>query len=274
MKRALDYCTEHPEITQITLLSDSSAAISNITKTTTHSCQALSILFINHAKKFLINENHRITIQWIPGHQGHELNEIADKLAKKGCYLPQIILRTSISYHAEKRSRLVTKEWEDAVNNKPYTGAFSKITYNLPDIKPSQTFMNLEKKTEVFGRLTQLRTMHGYNIGYYERFKIPYDPECLCNHLIPPEPITNIRDHIFHNCEAYDEHRHILEKFNRRIDPTRLLSSEKGMAIAAKFIEATGAFTANGRPPKKPTSPEIPGLDLSEITQSQESDHG
>jgi hypothetical protein len=53
-----------------------------------------------------------------------------------------------------------------------------------------------------------------------------------------------------------------------------LLSCEKGLAAVAKFIELTGAFTATGLPLQKPTSPELPGLDLSDTTQTQESDYG
>jgi precorrin-6B methylase 1 len=105
MKRAIDYCNIHPEIKQNIFLSDSASALSNTPKTTPHSCQAFSIFFNRFAAEFLENESHQITLQWIPRHQGFQLNERADRLAKKGCYRPQMILVESLSYHTEKRSK-------------------------------------------------------------------------------------------------------------------------------------------------------------------------
>jgi hypothetical protein len=45
--------------------------------------------------------------------------------------------------------------------------------------KPNTIFRNLSNKPEVFGHLTQLRTMHGYNT-YYKRFNIDWDRTCAC----------------------------------------------------------------------------------------------
>jgi hypothetical protein len=204
MKRALDYQKDHQEIKHIIFMSDSSLAITNITSTEPHPCQHLSIFFARPATEFLAHEDHHITIQWIPGHQGHEINKKADKLAKKGCYLPQTMLPESISYHAEKKTQIPTKEWRATVAAKPYTGAFREVTFESPNPKPNLTFIQLEDKPEIFGQLTQIRTMHGYNISYFNRFHIEHEPECLCTEIIPPVPPSRICDHIFQNTKHTD----------------------------------------------------------------------
>jgi hypothetical protein len=41
--------------------------------------------------------------------------------------------------------------------------AFEEVTFDPLPIKPSKVFTTLAHEPEAFGRLTQLRTMHGYN---------------------------------------------------------------------------------------------------------------
>jgi len=81
---------------------DSTSAITNITQTHTHSTQTISIAFSKLAECFLFIPDNKITIQWIPGHKGHAINEKADKYARRGCHSDINILDSSLSYHAEK----------------------------------------------------------------------------------------------------------------------------------------------------------------------------
>jgi hypothetical protein len=147
----------------------------------------------------------------------------------------------------------------------PYTGAFREVTFEPPNPKPNLTFVQLEDKPEIFSRLTQIRTMHGYNVSYFNRFHIEHEPECLCTEIIPPVPPSRIHDHIFHNCEEYQTHRYILTAVNRQHSPTILLSGNKGILAVAKFIELTGAFSSTGKPVTKQPFPDLPGLDLTDI---------
>jgi len=43
--------------------------------------------------------------------------------------------------------------------------------------------------------------------SYLARLNIPHEPECVCGNIIPPNPISHFRDHVFHNfnCEANRE---------------------------------------------------------------------
>jgi hypothetical protein len=231
-----------------------------------HPTQPFSIIFAKHARTFLETPNHKITLQWIPGHKGHANNERADKLAKRGCKSPQEFISNSIAYYAEKRTELVLKRWKAQLKKEPLTGALGEVTYKPPSTKPNKVFLQLRDQPEVFGRLTQARTMHGYNPSYYTRFKIPHDPECICGHEIPPEPVSRFRDHILHNCYAYHEHRHILTTVHRDHSPYILLGSDKGLIAVAKFLKLTGAFTATGTPYEPPTTPQLPELDFRDIT--------
>jgi hypothetical protein len=72
---------------------------------------------------------------------------------------------------------------------------------------------------------------------------------------------------------SHAEHHEILTAVNIRNSSTILLSGTKGLLAAAKFLEATGAFTATGRPITKHPSPTLPGLDTTENPVSQETDY-
>ena len=268
MRYAHQYCLGHPNIKQIYFFSDSSSALTNITRTNPHPSQTFSLTFIKYAKAFLLSQHHHITLQWVPGHRSFEDNERADWLAHKGCRNTQEILtRSSLSYHAERHSRLVQSLWRhdwQKWRKKNQTSAFGAITFHLPTTKPGKVFKILENQREIFGRLTQIRTMHGYNPHFFHRFNIhQFDPDesnCICGHTIPPNPARRFRDHIFHICEEYREHRHILSEVSRDHDPSFLLDTTKGLLATAKFLKLTGAFTASGTPYEPPPAPKLPQI--------------
>jgi ribonuclease HI len=266
MRLAIDACKDNPQIQNLHFYSDSVSAITNITRTHAHPSQTTSIAFSKHAKQFAESTNHKITIQWIPGHKGHAINELADKYARRGCRSDLSILDSSLSYFAEKRSRIVQKKWREDLKKHPLTGAFGEVTSDPPTTKPNEVFMKLQDQPEVFGRLTQMRTMHGYNPHYYHRFlKVEYGPNdlnCICDHYLPPYPARHFRNHVLHNCEAYEDHRHILTKVSRLHHATILLGSKKGLLETGRFLKETGAFSATGTPYQPPETPEIPELEL------------
>ena len=264
MRLALRLCKERPNITTIQFYSDSSSALTNILETTAHPTQILSLAFIKNAKEFLQSNNHQIVLQWIPGHFGHTINEHADRLTKRGCRKEHELLDNTLSYHAERRSRLVSKHWRKEFRQNPPSGAFGEVTYYPPTTKPNKVFLQLETQPEVFGRLTQVKTMHGYNPHFYARFNIEHNPDCICGHRLPPFPARNFRDHILHNCEEYNDQRHILTSVSRDHQAPILLGSIKGLLATAKFLKESGAFTLNGRPYEPPPPHEIPGLQLNE----------
>src|SRR5215472_14978006 len=262
MVLANEYCGQHPEIMEIVFISDSSATITNITRLNAHPSQRLSRIFVKNAETFLKHESHKITIKWAKGHRGTAINEEADKLAKLGRRKPQNHLSPLLLYYAEKQSHLTLTQWrKDFDSNRP-TGAFGEVTFHPPTTKPDRTFLQLANDPEVFGRLTQVRTMHGYNPPYYHRFHIDHDLECTCGNYFNPANVAFHRRHILNNCDEYADHHHLLSHASQTRDPTILLGSTKGLLAVAKFLKASGAFTADGRPYHPPHPPEVPELEL------------
>ncbi len=75
----------YPDITKIELLSDSLAALSSIVSTGKITSTRFKI------KKLLeLHSKTSVEFFWIPSHQGHSGNELADELAKDATNLPFI----------------------------------------------------------------------------------------------------------------------------------------------------------------------------------------
>jgi ribonuclease HI len=75
----------YPDVKRIELLSDSLAALSSIVST-----EKIPSTFIE-IRKLLASHSHiYVTFFWIPSHQGHSGNELADELAKDATNLPFI----------------------------------------------------------------------------------------------------------------------------------------------------------------------------------------
>ena len=200
---ASDYCSSHPEISNILFISDSSSAITNATRTHTHPSQRLSCIFAPHANSFLQNDAHHITLLWTKGHKGTRVNEEADRLAKLGRAANQDDLLPTLSYYAEKCSRLTLKHWKRDFNSNWPTGAFGEVTFHPPSTKPSKVSQQLADDPEVFGQLTQVRTMHGYNPPYYHCFHINRDLECACGIQVNPNDVSFHRRHVLNACDQY-----------------------------------------------------------------------
>jgi len=124
--------------------------------------------------------------------------------------------------------------------------------------------MSLEQEHEVFGRLMQICTMYGYNPAYFHRLNIKHDPECICGHLIPPNPSRRFWNHILLNCDVYKEHCHILSAISpqHQHHASILLGSTKGLLAMVRFLKESGAFTAMGKPYKPSTTSTLPGQKL------------
>jgi hypothetical protein len=262
MVLANDYCSHHPEITNLIFISDSSSALKNITRTHAHPSQTLSCTFVKHAKSFLENDTHHISLMWTKGHRGTPINEEADRLAKQGRKATQDHLPPTLTYFAEKRSRSTLKNWrKDFEANRP-TGSFGEVTFRPPSNKPDKVFSQLASDPEVFGRLTQIRTMHGYNPPYFHRFHIDRDLSCACGNYFDPEDASFHRRHILNSCDEYIQHHHILSHASRTRDPAILLGSVKGLLATAKFLKTSGAFTTDGNPFQPTRPPENPEMEL------------
>ena len=107
----------------------------------------------------------------------------------------------------------------------------------------------LEKKREVFGRLMQCRTGHGYIGEYYAKFVPTENVDCPCGKNF------QTREHILRDCPRYEAHRHTLREFSEDISIPEILGTTKGITALATFIEESGAFTKSGEPRKTWSAP-------------------
>jgi ribonuclease HI len=243
---------QNNNIHNINIFSDSSSAISSIPDTTPHPAQFLSIHFVKKARAFLdCKTQHRITIQWLPSHCGITGNERADELAREGTspQLPAVFSSASLSYLKAKSKKDLIKDWtkEWRMGRQSASANFRPFDHP-PSLRPSKSFKSLQSKKEIFGRMTQLFTGHGYNGEYYARFVPDNDTACNADHIL------NSRNHILLYCSKYEQHRHILRKISPNLSIQTLLRTNKGLMAVAKFIEKSGAFTRSGSPYIKRTA--------------------
>ncbi|KAJ7219945.1 hypothetical protein GGX14DRAFT_432501 [Mycena pura] len=110
-----------------------------------------------------------------------------------------------------------------------------------PSLKPTTQFVELSEKREVYGRLTQCRTGHGFIGEYYNRFVFSEDVDCPCGEIF------QTREHLLCECPQYENQRGILQGASRDMALPEILGTKGGVAALAKFLEATGAFTKTGK---------------------------
>ena len=104
------------------------------------------------------------------------------------CYF-YVLFNNSCVERLLSRTKLILKGWRKYYQAKAFRSTFWNTTTRPPDTKPSKGV------TEVFGRPTQLRTMHGFNTYYYFRFNISNrDWDCECGDATP-QPRRGARTH-------------------------------------------------------------------------------
>ena len=117
---------------------------------------------------------------------------------------------------------------------------------------------------------SHIRTIHGHTTAYYARFNIRHDALCFCGHQIPPDPL-HVHDHTLHNCEHFEEHRHILSAVSRHHDPSILLGTTPnyGQNLRSLYKERIAIHTTLTsydaasyitKPPRAPTRPQRPAM--------------
>jgi ribonuclease HI len=232
-------------LTHIAIFSDSSSALASITDYSPRPGQHLSYIFSKKAFAFLDDLSHRISLYWTPSHCGVEGNERADKLAKEATRpdRPIVFNEPTISFHKAHSKRIMTKRWTQMWGTaRDKLHLFRPAAAKPPSLTPSHIFQALKDKKEVFGRVTQALTGHGYIGEYYHRFGIDgvthcEDDECL-----------QTRYHILAECSRYQQHRLSLAAVSENMSLQVLFSSKKGLRALAVFLEESGAFTKDGRP--------------------------
>lgn len=178
---------------------------------------------------------HHIQIAWIPGHHNIVGNERADELAKEATG------RNDMSHSTYANARRRNKEgirqkWTESWHRDvaTQTGRFAIANRLPPTLKPRQHFTHTPR--EVYGRLIQCRTGHGFMGEYYATF-VPTEPtRCPCG-----EP-RQTREHILRDCPQFTRQRIHLREVSYNIILNEILGTEKGIKALATFIKESSAF--------------------------------
>jgi len=120
-----------------------------------------------------------------------------------------------------------------------------------PSLQPTPHFKDLRDKRELFGRLLQCCTGHGYAGDFYAKLKPGTDPSCLCGESF------QTHTHILRECHLYKDHRYILRKISPSIYPPDILGTQKGVEALAEFLSKSNAYTRSGTGPSTWQKPSI-----------------
>ena len=248
--KASTFISDHPDIAHISFFSDNLSAIQSIFTPSVHPAQLCSLLFRKHIVSFLDSSPQTtVTVKWSPGHADILGNERADSLAKDATLLHSPIGPT-FSYLRHRAKRQVKVTWKQQWHMHQGSGKFQEADVTPPSTSVSPIFRSTPR--EVFGRLTQCLTGHGYIGEYYMRVVPSESPWCLCTDEVA-DPTLQTRDHIIFHCPRYDHHRHILRAHlpdfdNPAFTFAHLCEKKRGLPALVKFLEKSGAFTKTGHP--------------------------
>jgi ribonuclease HI len=225
-------------IKQIYYFTDNTGAIQRIFKGTPGKAQSSSIRFHRAMLRTLdANPALSIAVEWTPGHQGIDGNEMADSLAKEGSISePPDPGWQSISFIGASNRRLLRENWINvwgAATRHPRSD-FSLADRFIPQLRPTARFIELSRS--LFSRVTQARTGHAHIGAYYRNFVPTEDPECPCGEGI------QTRHHILTNCTLYTDQRALLGATREEASIAALVGTADGVIRLADFIKETGAF--------------------------------
>lgn len=111
------------------------------------------------------------------------------------------------------------REWRKA----PKEGRYGISNRIAPSLRPTKHFKELENSRELFGRLLQCRTGHGYTGEYRKQFVPGESVDCPCG-----EPFQT-REHLIRECPLYEDQRDILREISRDISLPEILGTPKGI---------------------------------------------
>ncbi|KAK0203621.1 RnaseH domain, transposon factor [Desarmillaria ectypa] len=211
--RATNHAKENEEVKHLHFFADNTSAIKEIFDPVPRTGQAYAIAFHRRIRQFLDSDpSHTVEVSWCPGRKDIQGNERTDYLAKRGAENP-------------KHGRYAT------ANRFP------------PSLRPTQHFLDLAGKREVYGQVLQCRTGHRY-IG-------DENVDCPCGELF------QTREHVIRECPLYEIQRGILQKVSRTLYLSDILGTKEGIAALGEFIEKSGAFTRSGEMRSPGQAPEM-----------------
>ena len=226
------------EVKHIRIYSDCTSALQSISDPSPHPGQLAALIWRKHFS--LLRKEHpgcTLMLSWIPGHHGSIGNDRADSLAKFGTTGPAL-LPASISALKERAKKEVRYRWKKQLK-----------CDEVPSTSPDSDFDNILR--EIFGRITQIISGHGYLGEYYLNFVHYESLWCPCTDKVS-NPTLQTRDHVLYECPSYEAHRHLID--NRSI--FSMINPKDGLQDFIKFLKGTGAITKAGLP--LPNPPALP----------------
>ena len=194
---------------RISFFTDCTSTITNILDPGPHPNQLSSLSFISNIRHIiLLFPSIRIRLGWSPGHQGVWGNNQADYEAKLGTKLPGFHHPTQAFLKGKIKVRVAKRMWK-LVKSRSLGTRFINH-YGVSPI-PTTEFINTD--CELFRRVTQTLSGHGYTGEYYSRMKLDASPWCLCS-ATPGAPVLHMHYHVLQECSRHASSHHYLLAHN------------------------------------------------------------
>ncbi|CAK5263969.1 unnamed protein product [Mycena citricolor] len=255
-----------PNIKHLHLYADNISALATIFDPKPRARQLYAYKFHKLICEFLdAHPTHTVDVGWSPGHCDILGNERADELAKEGTLLASTT-RITRSHALRVSKERIQSTWRREWKRRKRTGLYTDANHIPPSTTPSQHFTELRGERELYGRLIQCRTGHGYTGEFYQRFNIPEDVDCPCGETV------QTREHILRECPLYDAQRPIIRATSANFGLRDILGTKEGIVALAEFLKESGAFTRNGRVWQDRENPVLEDEPEPELSDDEEND--
>ncbi len=207
--KATNHAKEDGDVKHLHFFADNTSAIEAIFDPTPRTGQTYAIVFHRRIRQFLDSDpSHTVEVAWCPGHKDIQGNERADYLAKRGAERSTDAMgRTRANARREAKAKTAV-EWKKIWEASPKHGRYATANRFPPSLKPTQHFLDLAGKREVYGRVLQCRTGHGYTGEYYAQFVPSENVDCPVVNLSRLVSISSVNAHAMKHSEQYcDTHQ-------------------------------------------------------------------
>lgn len=179
---------------------DKQAALRAIDDLADHPGLCASIIFRRHLDHLLSSNNDlRVELSWIPGHEGFTANEEADRLAKEAVSAGPPLFKSTISWALERYKSSALKSWKREWQAKPHTNLASVALQKPPALHLAKFHKEYGGPRHVHTRVVQTILGHGFTSEFYHRFIPNLPSECPCGTMM-----IQTRSHILADCPDYN----------------------------------------------------------------------
>ena len=195
------------------------------------------------AAQELQEQGTRVTLQWVPAHQGLKGNEEADKLAKIASNLePDDSYPISLACISQEIEILKINEWQNILENYDSKRQQQSTHLSYSEIYPwqirSKPWVPRGVRKEVSSAFYQLKLGHGYFKSYMKRIGKSTTGKCRCGE-------EQDARHLLLDCRRYSQNRkRMKEKLEgQNMSLELLLHNKIGINITLEFLRETKILT-------------------------------